>query len=227
MEKQVHTFESVWAAMQESNRFLTEKQAEAALQRKENERFLTQKLAGLTEKQEEAALQMKENERFLTEKLAGLTEKQAETDRIVKELAKELGGMSKNNGLIAEEYFFNSFERGQTNFFGEKFDEIEKNLKNRRQGITDEYDIVLYNHTSVALIEVKYKAHKGDLPKVLKKADNFRILFPDYKDFKIYLGLASLSFYGELEESCREHGIAIIKQTGENIVIYDEHLKVF
>ena len=93
--------------------------------------------------------------------------------------------------------------------------------------LKDEFDIVLFNHTSVALIEVKYKAHENDIPKVLKKAETFRILFPDYKDFKIYLGLATMAFYPELEQACINQGIAIIKQVGDTVVINDKHLKVF
>jgi hypothetical protein len=79
----------------------------------------------------------------------------------------------------------------------------------------------------VAIIEAKYKAHENDVPATLKKADTFRKLFPDYKNFKIYLGLASMSFYPALEEECKKQGIAIIKQVGDKVVIYDENLKTF
>ena len=150
-----------------------------------------------------------------------------ETDRRMKILQKTVGGMANNQGAFAEEYFFNSFENGKTNFFGEKFDIIKKNLTNVWQGLEDEYDIVLYNHASVALIEVKYKANISDIPDVLKKAETFRILFPHYKDFKIYLGLASMSFYPELEQECINQGIAVIKQVGDTVVINDTNLKVF
>ena len=153
--------------------------------------------------------------------------KQEETDRLVRETQKTVSGWAHNHGSFAEEYFFCSFENGRKNFFGETFDDIARNLKNFWQGIEDEYDIVLYNHDSVALIEVKYKAHENDIPKVLNKAKTFRILFPHYKDFKIYLGLASLSFYPELEQECIKEGIAIIKQVGDTVVINDKHLKVF
>ena len=163
-----------------------------------------------------------------------ITQKQAETDRILQKTIKTvdrnselIGNIGNNQGSFAEEYFFNSFEKGKKNFFGEKFDEIAKNLTHFWQGLKDEYDIVLYNHNSVALIEVKYKANKNDIPQVLKKAETFRILFPNYKDFKIYLGLASMSFYLELEEECKKQGIAIIKQVGDKVVIYDENLKSF
>ena len=150
-----------------------------------------------------------------------------ETDRRMKELQKRVGGMADNQGSFAEEYFFNSFEKDNRNFFGEKFDIINKHVTNYWQGLKDEYDIVLYNHASVALIEVKYKAHKNDIPTVLKKAETFRILFPHYKDFKIYLGIASMSFYDELEQECINQGIAMIKQVGDKVIINDTNLKVF
>ena len=79
----------------------------------------------------------------------------------------------------------------------------------------------------MAIIEVKYKAHTNDIPTVLKKAETFRILYPEYKDFKIYLGLASMSFYSELEQECIEQGIAVIKQIGDKVVINDTNLKAF
>ena len=167
-------------------------------------------------KQEETALQMKETR-----------EQMQETDRRMKELQKTVGGWANNHGSFAEEYFFNSFENGKQKFFGEHFDEIQKNVSSIWQGVKDEYDIVLYNHASVALIEVKYKAHKNDVPTVLKKAETFKILHPYYKDYKIYLGLASMAFYPELEQECIENGIAIIKQVGDKVVIHDKHLKVF
>jgi len=156
-----------------------------------------------------------------------VAQSQKETDRQMKELQKTVGGVTNNQGSFAEEYFFNSFENGKKNFFGEKFDEVVKNLSSFWQGLKDEYDIVLYNHASVAIIEVKYKAHLNDIPTVLKKAETFRILFPHYKDFKIYLGLASMSFYPELEQECTEQGIAVIKQVGDTVVINDTKLKVF
>jgi hypothetical protein len=76
-------------------------------------------------------------------------ENQKETEQIVKknakqikELQKTVDGMANNQGAFAEEYFFNSFENGKTNFFGEKFDIIKKILTNVWQVLEDEYDIV-------------------------------------------------------------------------------------
>jgi hypothetical protein len=160
---------------------------------------------------QEVALLQKENERKF--------------DKQMEKVREDLGGISRTHGYFAEEYFFNSFEKGNKNFFGEKFDEIEKNIR----GLVpkDEYDIVLINGKAIGIIEVKFKAHENDIEKVLKKADTFRSNFPKYAKHKIYLGLASMSFYAELEQKCVQQGIAVIKQIGDAIVINDEHLKVF
>ena len=201
------TFESVWASMQENAR-----------QQKKNERIFKKKFAEIHQLFKESDVKReKEWERY---------------EKRMKRMEEDMGSWSNNHGAFAEEYFFNSFDDGQQNFFGEQFDDIDKNLKPQPIKVNglklkDEYDIVLYNHSSVAIIEVKFKAHENDVAKTMRKAETFRILCPDYKDFKIYLGLASMSFYPELEQLCTEHGIAIIKQVGDSVVINDAHLKVF
>jgi len=59
------------------------------------------------------------------------------------------------------------------------------------------------------------------------KANNFRTLFPDFKDYKIYLGLASFSFYDELTEMAKENGVAILKHTGDLAEIDAHNLKAY
>jgi hypothetical protein len=151
----------------------------------------------------------------------------AEFDRRMKKLEELTGSFANNQGLFAEEYFFNSFENGKQNFFGEKFDEIEPNVKGIKKGFKDEYDILLINGKSVGIVEVKYKAHESDIPKVIKKAETLRINFPEYQNHKIYLGLASMVFYPKVEEECVNQGIAVIKQVGDTVVINDTNLKTF
>ena len=143
----------------------------------------------------------------------------------LKKINKTLGSWSHNLGDFAEEYFQNSFEQGKTNFFGEHFDKLRKNLKGDES--EDEYDIVLINGEYVGIVEVKFKGHENNIPDILKQANTFRENFPKYKGHKIYLGLASMSFYKELEERCKNEGIAIIKQVGDNVIINDKHLKAF
>jgi hypothetical protein len=206
VQNQAPTFESVWALLQENAQQMKESRIDFDKRMKESR-------ADFDKRMKESAQEMKES--------------RADFDRRIKKLEKLTGSWANSHGSFAEEYFYNSFEKGKRNFFGETFDSIDNRLKVNAKGIKDEYDIVLYNHSSVALIEVKYKAHGNDIPEVLEKAEAFRSFFPCYKHSKIYLGLASLSFYPELEEACIEQGIAVIKQVGDTVVIHDEHLKIF
>ena len=159
------------------------------------------------------------------ERQAAAEKSMEELKDAVKKLCKENGSFKNNIGAIAEELFYNSIKKGQTNFFGEKYDAIWRNLKSKKDNAEDEYDIVLENCSSVALIEVKYKAHENDIPSILRKAQTIRINYPEYKDHVIYLGLATLHFYKDLETECKKNGIAMIKQVGDTLVIIDGELK--
>ena len=150
-----------------------------------------------------------------------------ENAKAIKELQKTVGAWANNHGSFAEEYFVNSFEKGKKNFFGETFDELEPNLRGIKKGFKDEYDILLINGKSVAIVEVKYKAHQNDILKVLKKAETFRVNFPDYANHRIFLGLASMAFNSNVEDECVKEGIAVVKQVGDSVVINDSHLKPF
>ena len=218
------TFESVWASLQETDRMRKESDARWEKSRKDFDFQLKKSREDfdlqLKKSREEFNMQMKESR-------DNYEKSRADYDRRMKKFEETMGGWSNNHGDFAEEYFFNSFENGQQNFFGEKFDEIEKNFKGRKGDIKDEYDIVLINGKSVGIIEVKFKAHLNDIPKVLRKAYTFRQIFSDFANHKVYLGLATLAFYPELEQQCIDEGIAVIKQVGDTVVINDEHLKVF
>jgi len=150
-----------------------------------------------------------------------------ETDRRIDKVSKTLGAWANNHGDFAEEYFFNSFEKGKKNFFGEKFDHIVGNVKGIKENFHDEYDILLINGKSIGIVEVKFKAHQSNIPQVINKANTFRANFPDYQNHKVYLGLASMAISPTLEQKCISEGIAIIKQAGDTVIIKDEHLKAY
>ena len=154
-----------------------------------------------------------------------LKESIVDYDRRMKDMNKTIGAWSNNHGEFAEEYFFNSFEAGKRDFFGEKFDSIKKNLKGVEND--DEYDIVFINGKSICIVEIKFKAHHDHIPKVIGKAQTFRENFPTYANHRVYLAMASLNFAAEVEEDIKNNGIAVIKQSGDNVVVYDENLKVF
>jgi hypothetical protein len=151
-----------------------------------------------------------------------------ETRQFIKDIGKQIGGVSNSNGDVAESYFISGFENFP-HFAGQDYDSIAPNLtkKDKKINLQGEYDLVLYNCSSIVIIEIKYRADKEDVEQVLKKADTFKKLFPEYKDFAIYLGLAGLHIDKSVEKEALKQGSGVIKQVGKNMVINDAHLKVF
>ncbi|GHV35700.1 hypothetical protein AGMMS4952_27880 [Spirochaetia bacterium] len=179
-------------------------------------------------KQEETYRQMKETDRQMKETERILKESGKETDRILQKLGKEtdrlieenwqlIGGMANSDGDAAEEHFASSLE-SKMMFAGQHYDAIIRNLNKKTGNLRDEFDIVLYNCTSVAIVEIKNKANQEDVTKlVTQKLPNFRTFFPEYKDHAIYLGIGSMSFDSRVVTTAQELGIGILRQKGDTI----------
>ena len=157
------------------------------------------------------------------------TDKQiAETDKIVKANAKQLGGMGNSNGDFAQEFFFNALFYRKT-LFGQEFDQVKtEKRKIKKTGVEVQYDIMLLNGKSACIVEVKYKADTDDVKKIATKMITlFRENFPEHADKTLFLALASMSFDQHVENECKKQGVAMIKQVGDTIEVYDEYLKRF
>jgi Holliday junction resolvase-like predicted endonuclease len=132
-----------------------------------------------------------------------------------------------NNEYLTEEYFYNALS-ASLRFGKVKYNSISKNI-NRKQGkLEDEYDIVMFNGSSVAIIETKYRAHQNTLKHLTtKKVQNFRTLYPELATHKIYLGIASMSFNDAVINEAKELGIGILKQKGDTIECDAENIKAY
>ena len=189
-----------------------------AISRVEFDRELKESRTEFDRKMEESRIKAEESR-------AEFDRRSAELNKKLNEISEQVGGWGNSHGAFAEEYFFNSFARGQYNFFGEKFDEIKKNLKGAETD--DEFDIVMFNGSSICIVEVKFRGRINKIPKLIKKAQAFRDNFPKYANHKIYLAIAVLVFEPGAEDECLEQGIAVVKQSGDNVIIHDERLKAY
>ena len=139
------------------------------------------------------------------------------TDLKLDKIAKMVGGISNNQGDIAEEFFYNSLASNpQLN--GVKYDFIDKNLTRSTKKLRDEYDIILINGKDIGIIEVKYKAHTRDVERLLgKKYENFKKLFPEYKDYKHHLGIASFYINDDVMSFALDNGVMVLQRKGDLI----------
>lgn len=73
----------------------------------------------------------------------------------------------------------------------------------------------MVNGKDIAIVDVKYKAHEADLEKLItKKYENFKILYPTYKDYNHHLALASFHINEELKEKALKRGHSPSKKRG-------------
>jgi hypothetical protein len=142
----------------------------------------------------------------------------AKADKRLKKLENLIGGIGNNNGFFAEEFFQRAFSK-KRELAGIKFDGMIPNLKYEGKENCD-FDIVLVNGDSVAIIEAKYRIHPKYVNElVTKKLAQFRKHFPTYNNHAVYFGIAGLSFSEQVIKNAKEHGVAIIRQDGQKIVV--------
>jgi len=98
-------------------------------------------------------------------------------------------------------------------------------LKRSFKGLSDEFDIVLTNSHNLVIIEVKYNFHPNDVETMPKKIDNFRILYPLYKDYNVYGGIAGLTMPQETIDLAKEMGFFVFTQEGNDIKMLNDVVK--
>jgi len=125
------------------------------------------------------------------------------------------GGMSNNQGKVAEEFFYNSL-RHNPELDGIRFDFVMKNVTRGTRKIQQEYDLILVSEKFVYVLEVKYKLNRNDIERFIgKKLPNFRILFPEYRNRELRFGFASFSMEDELIDLANAEGFLLLQRRGK------------
>lgn len=163
----------------------------------------------------------------LTDEQLARTDKQLEDNaRQLAETKRIVSGIGVNLGDAAEDFFADALKETKT-LGNIQFDSIAFRVNGHKGKVQDEFDIVLYNENSVAIIEVKHKVHPADLVALVeKKLPNFRTLFPASAGARIFLGLAGMTMPPAVAEQAETAGIAVLRQKG-NTLIMNKNLRVF
>jgi len=171
--------------------------------------------------------ELREQHKEIAELQKKTDEQMKKTDEKLDRLAKNVGGINDNIGFHAEQYFQNVFDK-KLSFGDQKYDYMRPNLKYGRKGVSAEFDIVLVNGESVAVIETKSRIHPKFIEELAtEKVSQFRRYYPEYKNYKLYLGAAGFSFDGSVIEEAKKYGIGVIRQVGEALEINDSDLKIY
>jgi ribosomal protein L18E len=234
--KSVPTFESVWSLLQESikntKEMVKEMEKSSRQRNKESKEFderMEKESKKFDERMEKESKKYDERMDKQSKKFDRKMDKMyAESRREMKELNKQMGGITNSNGEMAESYFYNAFKKHKI-FAREQFDDIKRNRKLVNGEHDTEFDIILFNCKSAALIEVKYNAKPDNISihKIISRVKAFKILFPECRNHNVYLGVAAMSFRKGMEERLHRAGIATVRQLGKKMVVYDKDVKVF
>ena len=163
----------------------------------------------------QAILELKASQKETAEQMKETDKKMKETQETLKKVTKLVGNISNNQGDIAEEFFYNSL-KAKPSLAGIDYDFIDKNVTRSKNKIEDEYDILLVNGKDIAIIETKYKAHQKDIDKLInKKYENFKKLYPEYKDYNHHLGLASFYINDDVKDEALNNNVMLLQRKGD------------
>jgi hypothetical protein len=180
----------------------------------------------------ENAIQLRElkiSQAQTDEQMKKTDEQMKRTDQKLEKLSKELGNIGNNNGAVAEEFFWNAL-KDIKEFKGIKVDFADRNVYRKKGLLADEFDAILWNGSSVIIVETKYKIHPNLIEKIKeKKIPNFKKLFSDKADHKIYYAIAGFAIPNQVAEEAKQEGFFVIKQfaDSENIIIENNEIKAY
>lgn len=148
------------------------------------------------------------------------------TDIKIKKLAELYGGVSDSQGSAAEEFFFNSLNANPV-IGGIKYDRVTPNLTVGKARKQSEFDMVLVNGNSIAIIEVKHKVHLSTLDQLNQQINAYRELFPEHANFKLYGGIAGLSVSKAIVNEAHKRGLFVLKQEGKVFAVDAKAMRAF
>ena len=195
------------AQMAEDRRQILEANLEASREKLKATREQNERSAQL-------AAQLAEDNRQQKERWAKLDALMAESNRKLEKATALVGGMGQNQGAVAEEFFFNSLQAKPV-LGGVQYDDVIDSVRGFSGKLRGEYDVVMVNGKSVALIEVKYVVHPDDIAKTIKGIENYRTFFPQHKNFDVYGAIAGFKVPPEVAEAAKQQGLMVLKRVGD------------
>ena len=141
--------------------------------------------------------QLKKTDEELRKMFDKSDKRMIELEKKLARVGELVGNIGNNQGEVAEEYFANSLKE-ILRIGNLKFDYLLENVTLKTKKINDEFDILLVNGSSVALIEVKYKVHPKIIDNLEKKIEHLKML-KEYKNYKIYAGVAGFKIPQEVK----------------------------
>ena len=201
--------------------------AETAEQSKEQRKELDKIFAETAEQKKKFDQEYAERQKELDKKFAKLAEQAQETDKefkkawkSIKELSKNIGGISNTLGKWSEEMVAARLCE-KVNVFGYEFTRCGRNIEYRENGERiAEIDCFLENGTVLMLVEVKTDLTKNEVDEYIEKVKMIRYLQDKRNDKRtIVAAMAGAIVSESVCKYAQKQGLYVLMQSGENIAI--------
>lgn len=135
-------------------------------------------------------------------------EQMKDTDRRLKELGIQIGGLGNKFGSFAEGLAYRSIVRILQEKFGMN-DFIAPGVLVRRDGREEEYDILAYSNGTLdkgMIVEIKSSLRKEDLAQMKRKMDGIFTMLPEHSDKTFQGMIVCVSASADLKKQVLENG---------------------
>ena len=180
---------------------------ENAKQMKENDIKLTKMFAETDRRFQETSKQIKE------------TGKQLEkTDKQLKKTDKKINALTSRWGDFVESlvapYVEKMFKKREI-----EITSVHQHVRIRKDGKETEIDILGINGEYAVVIEAKSRLSVDDVNEHIKRCQNFKSFFPEYKDRKVIGAVAGIKIDTGADRYAYKKGLFVIAQSGETVKI--------
>ena len=148
--------------------------------------------------------------------------KMQKTERLVKRISKQMGGLHNSFGELAEHLVAPGIVK-RFNELGYSFDRISSKgcyIYDEKGKVIAEIDILLENSEVMIAVEVKSRVTTKDIEKHVKRLEILREYRNKYRDDRKLRGsIASAVFLPGMKEEVIEAGFYTIEQSGDTMLI--------
>ena len=140
------------------------------------------------------------------------------TERLVRDLSKNIGGLGNNVGQATEEYFLAALEKMEE-LAGVKIEYVGR-LKKRKKNLQGEYDAVVFGKDTLIVVEIKHRLDGNNVSDFYTNSlPAFRKLFPEYADRKILGAVAGMIVEKAAMKLANNKGLLVLTPSGQTISV--------
>jgi len=143
-------------------------------------------------------------------------------ERMHRQFAKELGGVTESLSRFSEQTVFPATKR----LFSKRGIELNRlygNMQEHLNGDNMETDVIGLGPECAVLIEVKLRLRQDDVEEFLdKKLPRFFDFFPSFRRPLLYGGVAGMSIDSGVDRFAYKRGLFVIAQTGDNVRLLND-----